>query len=54
MFSHSDDNDTSENSPLTPSITPIDAQVHLEEDEEEDFQMVPLDDENCTTEEVPD
>ena len=32
----------------------LDAQVHLEEDEEEDFQMVPLDDEHWTTEEVPD
>ena len=31
-----------------------DAQEHLEEDEEEDFQMVPLDDEHWTTEEVPD
>ena len=32
----------------------LDAQVHLEEDEEEDFQTVPLDDEHWTTEEVPD
>ena len=30
----------------------LDAQVHLEEDEEEDFQMVPLDDEHWNTEEV--
>ena len=30
-----------------------DAQVYLEEDEEEDFQMVPLDDNHWTTEEVP-
>ena len=32
----------------------LDAQVHLEEDEEEDFQMVPLDNKHWTTEEVPD
>ena len=32
---------------------PFDAQVCLEEDEE-DFQMVPLDDKHWTTEEVPD
>ena len=32
----------------------LDAQVHLEEDEEEDFQTVPLDDEHWSTEEVPD
>ena len=30
-----------------------DAQIHLQEDEEEDFQMVPLDDEHWSTEEVP-
>ena len=28
----------------------LDAQEHLKEDEEEDFQMVPLDDEHWTTE----
>ena len=33
-------------------MTP-DAQVYLEEDEEEDFQTVPLDDEHWTTGEVP-
>ena len=32
----------------------LDAQVHIGEDEEEDFQMEPLDDEHWTTEEVPD
>ena len=31
----------------------LDAQVHLEEDEEEDFHMVPLDDKHWSTEEVP-
>ena len=29
-------------------------QVYLEEDEEEDFQTVPLDDKHWTTEELPD
>ena len=32
----------------------LDAQVYLEEGEEEDFQTVPLDDEHGTTKEVPD
>ena len=32
----------------------LDAKVHLEKDEEEDFQAVPLDDKHWTTEEVPD
>ena len=36
------------------SRTTLDAQVYLEEDEEEDFQTVPLDDEHWTTEEVSD
>ena len=45
--------DTSEDTPTAPRATP-DAQVHLEEDEEEDFQMIPLDDQHWTTEEVPD
>ena len=39
--------------PPTPRSTPADAQVYLDE-EEEDFQMVPLDDKHWTTEEVPD
>ena len=37
----------------TPRATPTGAQVYLDE-EEEDFQMVPLDDEHWTAEEVPD
>ena len=55
-FSSSDDSDTSEDTPMTPKATPAGTQVCLEEDkeEEEDFQMVPLDDEHWTTEEVPD
>ena len=48
----SNDTDTSEDTPPTPRATPADAQVYLEE--QEDFQMVPLDDEHWTTEEVPD
>ena len=52
-YSSSDDIDTSEGTLTAPRATP-DAQVYLEEDEEEDFQMVPLDDEHLTTEEVPD
>ena len=31
-----------------------DAQAYLEKDEEEDFQMVPLDDEHWNTKEMPD
>ena len=53
MFSSSDDSDTSEDAPPTPRATPAGTQVCLEE-EEEDFQTVPLDDEHWTTEEVPD
>ena len=42
-FSPSNDSDTSKDAPPTPTATPADAQVYLDE-EEEDFQMVPLDD----------
>ena len=35
------------------SRTTLDAQVYLEEDEEEDLQTVPLDDKHWTTKEVP-
>ena len=54
--SFNDDSDTSEDAPLTPRTTSAGTQVCLEEDEEEeeDFQMVSLDDEHWTTEEVPD
>ena len=52
LFSPSNDSDTSKDAPPTPRATPADAQVYL--DEEEDFQMVPLDDEHWTTKEVPD
>ena len=55
-FSSSDDSDSSEDTPLTPRTTPAGTQVCLEEDEEEeeDFQMVSLNDEHWTTKEVPD
>ena len=51
-YSSSDDSDTSEDIQRAPRAT-SDAQVYLEEDEEEDFQTVPLDDEHWTTKEVP-
>ena len=53
-YSFSDDCDASEETPPVPRATPTDAQVYLEEDEEKDFQTVPLDDEHWTTEEAPD
>ena len=53
MFSWSDDSDTPKDTPPTPRTTPADAQVYLDA-EEEDFQMVPLDEEHWTTKEVPD
>ena len=52
-YSSTNNSDTSEDTPTAPRATP-NAQVYLEEDEEEDFQMVPLDDEHWTTDEVPD
>ena len=55
LFCSSDDSDTSEDVSPTARTTPASIQVCLEEDKEEekDFQMVPLDDEHWTTEEVP-
>ena len=53
-YSSSNNSDTSEEETLTALRATPDAQVYLEEDEEEDFQMVPLDDKHWTTEEVPD
>ena len=52
-YSSSNDSDTSEDTPTAPRATP-DAQIYLEEDDKEDFQIVPLDDKHWTTEEVPD
>ena len=53
-YSSSNDIDTSEEQAQTALRATLDAQVYLEEDEEDDFQMVPFDDEHWTTEEVPD
>ena len=39
-YSSSNNSDTSDDTPPAPRATPTDSQVHLEEDEEEDFQMV--------------
>ena len=52
-YSSFDHSDTSEDTLTAPRATPG-AQVYIEKDEEEDFQMVPLDDKHWTTEEVPD
>ena len=55
LFSLSDHSDTSGDALPTPRTTLVGTQVCLEEDEEEeDFWMVPLDDEHWTTEEVSD
>ena len=51
-FSLSDNSDAPEDTLPAPRATPTDAQVYLE-DEEEDFQTVPLDDKHWTSEEVP-
>ena len=51
-YSSSNNGDTSEEETLTASRATPDAQEHLEEDEEEDFQRVPLDDKHWTSEEV--
>ena len=52
-YSPSDNSDTSEEETLTALRATPNAQVYLEEDEE-DFQMVPLDNKHRTPEEVPD
>ena len=52
-YNSSNNSDTSEDTLTAPRATP-DAQVYLQEDDKEDFQMVSLDDEHWTTEEVPD
>ena len=54
-FSSSNNSDTSEDAPPTPRATPAGAQVYIDEEEDEDdFQTVPLDDKHWTTKEVPD
>ena len=52
-YSSSDNSDTSEDTLTAPRATP-DAQVYLEEDDKEDFQMVPLDGKHWTTKKVAD
>ena len=54
MFSLSDNSNILEDTLPAPRAMPTKSQVYLEEDEEEDFKMVPLDDEHWTTKEVPD
>ena len=54
-YSSSDNIDISEDEALTVLRATPNTQVHLEEeDEEEDFQTLPLDDEHWSSEEVPD
>ena len=44
-----------ETSPPTPRATPASTPEYLEDDEEEeDFQMVPLNDDHWTTQDIPD
>ena len=52
-FSLYKDSNTSQDTPPTPRATPVNIPVCLEE-EEEDFHMVPLDDEHWTTKGMPD
>ena len=57
LFSSSDDDNTLETTPSTPRATPVSIQVNLEdndEQEEEDFEMVPMNDDHWTSEEIPD
>ena len=55
-FSSSDDDNTPGITPSTPGATPASTQVNLEDDkaEEEDFQMVPLNDDHWASKEIPD
>ena len=54
-FSSADDNNTPGDTPPTPRATPASTLEYLEdEEEEEDFQTVPLNDDHWTTEEIPD
>ena len=52
-FSSTDDNNAPGDTPPTPRTTPASTPEYLEDEEEEDFQMVPLDDDHWTTEEIP-
>ena len=54
-FSSTDDDNTPGDIPPTPRGTPASTLEYLEdEEEEEDFQMVPLDDDHWTIKEIPD
>ena len=54
-FNSTDDDNTPGDTPPTPRATPASTLEYLEnEEEEEDFQMVPLNDDHWTTEEIPD
>ena len=54
-FSSSDDDNTPGTTPSTPRATPASIQVNLEDDEEEEeyFQTVPLNDDHWTSKEIP-
>ena len=54
MFSSTDDDNTQGDTPPTPRSTPASTPEYLEDEEEEDFQIVPLDDGHWTTKEIPD
>ena len=55
LFSSSDDNNTLGVTPSTPRSTSENIQVNLEDDEEEEyFQMVPLNDDHWISKEIPD
>ena len=55
LFSSSDDDNTLGTTPSTPRVTLASSQVNLEDnkEEEDDFQMVPLNDDHWTSEENP-
>ena len=54
-FSSTDDNNTPGDTPPTPRATPASTPEYLEdEEEEEDFQTVPLNNDHWTTKEIPD
>ena len=53
-FSSSDDDITPEVTLSTPRATPANTQEYLEDEEEEDFQMVPLNDDHSSLEEISD
>ena len=52
-FSSTDDNNTPANTSPTPRATPASTLEYLEEEEEEDFQTVALDDDHWTSKEIP-